>query len=82
VATTRHAGIKDVLIQGEADLLVDEGNVNEMAPQVIRLAADFTLAEQLGSTARKRICAEFSMEKSIDNLWRIIEAAIHQPSNS
>jgi len=35
-----------------------------------------------GEAARKRICAEFSIDKNIANLRRIIKAATHQASNS
>jgi len=31
----------------------------------------------LGRAGRERVCAEFSMEKSIAGLWSIIEGAIH-----
>ena len=78
VVSTRHAGIKDAVIDGETGLLVDEGDINGMADRMLRLARDPALAAQLGSAAREWICSEFSMEKSINNLWRIIEEAIEK----
>jgi len=48
-----------------------------MAEQTIRLAEDPELAARLGRAGRQRVCAEFSMEKSIAGLWSIIEGAIH-----
>jgi glycosyltransferase involved in cell wall biosynthesis len=78
VVATRHAGIQDVIIDGETGLLVDEGDVDSMAESMIRLGENPVLAAELGKAARKRICAEFSMEKSIDNLWGIIETTIHK----
>ena len=77
VVATRHAGIPDVVLDGETGLLVDEGDVEGMAAQMIRLADDPELAARLGRAGRQRVCAEFSMEKSIAGLWSIIEGAIH-----
>lgn len=79
VVATRHGGIQDVVINGQTGLLVDEGDIDGMAECMIRLAMDAALAKRLGRTARDRICAEFSMEKSIGNLWAIIETAIQEP---
>jgi glycosyltransferase involved in cell wall biosynthesis len=78
VVATRHAGIEDVVIDGETGLLVDEGDVNGMGECMIRLANDPALAARLGKAARERVCAEFSMEKSISNLWSIVEASIQE----
>ena len=78
VISTRHGGIKDVVIDGETGFLVDEGDVESMAEKMLLLARDPDLAGQLGKKARERICTEFSMEKSIANLWRIIETAIRK----
>jgi colanic acid/amylovoran biosynthesis glycosyltransferase len=82
VVATRHAGIRDAVIEGETGFLVDEGDVEGMAACMIRLAKDPTLAAKLGSAARERICVEFPMEKSINNLWRIIERAIQEHRKS
>jgi len=78
VVATRHAGIPEVVIHGETGLLVDEGDVSGMAEYMIQLSRDPALAARLGKAARERVCAEFTMEKSIRNLWRIIETAIEK----
>ncbi|MEM3554387.1 MAG: glycosyltransferase [Candidatus Micrarchaeaceae archaeon] len=78
VVATRHGGIKDVVIEGETGFLVDEGDVEGMAEHMLRLARDPQLARALGHAARERVRAEFSMERSISGLWRIIERAIRQ----
>jgi colanic acid/amylovoran biosynthesis glycosyltransferase len=78
VVATRHAGIKDVVIDGKTGLLVDEGDVEGMARNMIRLAEDPELAERLGKAARESIVAEWSMEKSINRLWTIMEKAIKE----
>ncbi|HKY30578.1 MAG TPA: glycosyltransferase [Pyrinomonadaceae bacterium] len=76
VVATRHAGIKEAVIEGKTGLLIDEGDITAMAEQMIRLAKDPSLAARLGTAAREWILAEYSMEKSIANLWTIIEGAL------
>ena len=78
VISTRHAGIQDAVLDGETGLLVDEFDIDGMAKHMIRLAEDSELATRLGSAARKHICSEFSMEKSINGLWRIIEQTLKE----
>lgn len=78
VIATRHAGIKDAVIDGKTGLLVDEGDVPGMAEQMLRLARDPQLAANLGNAARAWIKSEFSMQRSIEKLWTIIEKAIQR----
>ncbi|NEP85100.1 MAG: glycosyltransferase family 4 protein, partial [Okeania sp. SIO3B3] len=73
---TRHAGIKDVIIDGETGYLVDEYDVDTMAEKMLHLATDNYLAATLGQAARQRVKANFSLETQIQNLWQIIETAI------
>jgi colanic acid/amylovoran biosynthesis glycosyltransferase len=75
VVATRHGGIPDAVVSGETGLLVDEGDVSAMATCMVQLAKDPQLAFRLGSAARDRICAEFSMEKATRALLRILEDA-------
>ncbi|NIS70625.1 MAG: glycosyltransferase [Proteobacteria bacterium] len=76
VVATRHGGIRDIVIEEETGLLVDEGDIEGMADQMLRLAKDADLAARLGRAARKRVFTEFSMEKSIGQLWEIMIRAI------
>lgn len=76
VVSTRHAGIKDVVIHGETGFLVDERDVQGMAGYMVELARDPGLAVRLGQRAREHVCANFSMEKSLATLWRIIEGVL------
>jgi glycosyltransferase involved in cell wall biosynthesis len=76
VVSTLHAGIPDVVIDGETGFLVAEGDVAAMADRMLRLVLDAQLAATLGRQAHARIRTHFSMEKSIGGLWAIIEAAI------
>jgi glycosyltransferase involved in cell wall biosynthesis len=76
VIATRHAGIKDAVIDQKTGLLVAEGDINAMSEQIVRLAQDAQLAADLGKAGREWISAEYSMSKSIQNLWTIIETAM------
>ena len=72
VVSTRHAGIPDVVVEGETGLLTDEGDIDGMAAHMLRLARDGALAADLGRAARRRIAAEFSRDLSLSRLWEII----------
>jgi len=76
VIATRHAGIPDVVIEGRTGFLVDEGDVKRMAEGIARVAEDSPLATALGAAGRSRVLEGFTMERSIDRLWRIIERAL------
>jgi len=76
VVSTRHAGIPDVVIEGETGFLVDEGDVEGMAKHMLQMAQDPALAAKIGQAARKRIEDHFSIERSISGLWRVIESCL------
>jgi glycosyltransferase involved in cell wall biosynthesis len=86
VVATRHAGIPDVVVEGQTGFLVDERDTTAMAAQMLRLAQDSELAARLGSAARLHVERNFSQEQSLDRLWTIIESAIaageRQPETS
>lgn len=82
VVSTRHGGIPDVVIDGDTGLLVDELDVDGMAQAMIRLVRDPELAARMGQAGRKRIEEHFSMQRSIANLWRIIESAIESRNSA
>ena len=73
VIATRHAGIPDVVIEGETGFLVDEHDVEGMARHMLQIARDPELAGRLGRAARLRVERHFTLERSIAELWRIIQ---------
>jgi colanic acid/amylovoran biosynthesis glycosyltransferase len=77
VVSTRHAGIPDVVVDGETGLLVDEYAVDEMADRMLRLAQDAGLAGRMGASARRHIEAHYTEEHSIAGLWDIIQRVLH-----
>jgi colanic acid/amylovoran biosynthesis glycosyltransferase len=60
VVATWHAGIPDVVIDGETGILVPEGDWKEMAAAISRLAADPILAKSLGERGRRRCLTRFT----------------------
>jgi len=75
--STRHAGIPDVVIEGETGFLVDERDLDGMAQHILRLVDEPALAKRMGLAARAQIEKHFSKEQRLGNLWRIIESCIH-----
>ncbi len=76
VVATRHDGIPEVIVDGETGFLVDECDVDMMAQHMVRLAADSSLAAEVGRAGRQRVQEHFSMERSISHLSAIIAAVV------
>jgi len=76
VVATRHAGIPDVVLEGQTGYLIDEGDIHGMAAAMIRILDEPTLAPQLGSAARRRIQENFTLERHIDIINRQIEQTV------
>lgn len=75
VVATRHAGIGDVVVDGETGVLVDEHDVKGMARGLVRFMHDPALAARMGRAARAHVEARFAMDDRVGRLWQIIEAA-------
>ena len=82
VVSTRHAGIPDVVVEGQTGFLVDEHDEVGMAEFMTDLSRDAELADRLGTAARQHILAGFSCEQRLGNLWNIIEESIAKASSS
>lgn len=76
VISTLHAGIPDVVIQGETGILVPEGAVAEMAQAMVKLAQEPELASQMGATAAQHIRANFSLDRHLKTLRNLILRAV------
>jgi glycosyltransferase involved in cell wall biosynthesis len=75
VVSTRHGGIPEVVAEGHTGYLVAEGDIVGMANRMILLARDSQLAERLGAEARRRVEADFSLERTLDRLGDVLRAA-------
>ena len=62
VVATRHAGIPEVVLDGESGYLVDEGDVAAMAAAIARLIKDPALAARLGDCGRRRVQDGFTID--------------------
>ena len=76
VVATRHAGIPDVILEGETGLLVDEYDLQGMATALSQMAADPIMAGKFGCKARERVQQRFSMEQSILGLSQILQSSL------
>jgi glycosyltransferase involved in cell wall biosynthesis len=77
VVATRHAGIPDVVIDGDTGFLVDEGDVFAMATCMLRLIDDPKLAQRMGRAGRARVEQQFSQQLSLQRIWSIIQQCHH-----
>jgi colanic acid/amylovoran biosynthesis glycosyltransferase len=73
VVSTRHAGIPEIVIDGETGYLVDEGDTESMADRIVKLADDPDLRQKMGEAGWRRIKDHFSWEKERTSLLRILE---------
>lgn len=76
VIATRHAGIKDVVLEEETGLLVDEHDVDAMAIAMKRILGDMKFAQQMGQKARERIKNEFSMDQHISVIEKALKESV------
>lgn len=76
VIATRHAGIPDVVIDGETGFLVSEGDGISMSKHMIRLANDAKLAGKLGIAARLRAKRYFTLDRHIEQLAEMIKSGV------
>ena len=68
VISTKHAGIPDVILDGETGFLVDEHDVEGMSDAMMTILADHAMAKRLGQAGKERIRNNFSMTRYINKL--------------
>jgi colanic acid/amylovoran biosynthesis glycosyltransferase len=76
VVATRHAGIPDVIVDGETGILIDEKDVQAMTKAMIQLLENPSLAEQMGQNGKKRIQEHFTMAHHINILNNLIKESL------
>jgi glycosyltransferase involved in cell wall biosynthesis len=76
VVSTKHAGIQDAILHRCTGFLVAEQDVNSMADYMLRLASDSRLAAAMGSAGRQFVLENYSAEKSIGQLYGILQKAV------
>ncbi|GHB92064.1 glycosyltransferase family 4 protein [Cerasicoccus arenae] len=75
IVSTRHAGIKDVVIEGKTGMLVDELDVDTMGAHMSHLLRNPELCRQMGSAARKHTKNNFNSQQHIHRLQSVIDDA-------
>ncbi|OGW44694.1 MAG: hypothetical protein A2132_05320 [Nitrospirae bacterium RBG_16_43_11] len=76
VISTRHAGITDVVIEGETGLLSDEHDVEGMAENMDIILKDRGVALKMGQNARNHIRTNYSMQRHLQKLSDIIKQSV------
>lgn len=74
VIATYHAGIPDVVIDGETGLLVQETHIYRMKEAMIQVIKDKEKAKEMGVKGRERINKEFTMAIYINKLRDVLNA--------
>ena len=72
VISTKHAGIPDVVIDGQTGYLVDEGDIDGMAASMIKLLTNPSHAKELGDAGRERSKSLFTLDHHINAIAEII----------
>jgi len=82
VAGNRHAGIPEGIVDGHAGLLSDEGDVNGLARNILRLLQDAALHADLSRRGIELVRNEFNLQQQAGQLESIYDAllASHQPN--
>ena len=75
IVSTYHAGIPDVVIENESGFLVEEGDIETMAQKIITIVKDRDLAKAFGNSGKAIILNDFTLEKHIDNIDKVIASA-------
>lgn len=75
VISTRHAGIKEAVIDGTTGFLVNEHDEEAMANKMIQIASSKTLAEQMGNAARAHMLKHYNIVQQITKLNNVLQKA-------
>ena len=81
VVATRHAGIPEVVLDGETGLLVQELDTAAMAAAITQLANDPALAARLGSAGRARAQQLFTVAHHLQSLMDLFASLVTTPGN-
>lgn len=76
VIATIHAGIPDVIINGQTGLLVNELDVEKMSKNMEELLTNPLFAKKLGENGRNHIRSNFSLEQHLQKLDDLILSAV------
>ncbi len=73
IVSTKHAGIKQSVIDAKTGFLVDEYDIEGMAERMIQFAASAELAATMGANARQHILRNYQIDRQIAKLDQVIQ---------
>ncbi len=76
VVATRHAGIPEVVVDGQSGLLVGEGDESAMAQAMAQLVMDPDLAARLGDFGRRHVQERFTIEHHLQQVSQLLRQVI------
>ena len=82
VVATRHAGIPEVVLDGQSGLLVEEGDERAMALAMAQLVRDPDLAARLGDCGRQRVKERFTIEHHLRQVSQLLHQVMQQGPES
>ena len=82
VVATRHAGIPEVVLDGQSGLLVEEGDEIAMAQAMARLVLDPALAARLGDFGRRRVQSQFTIEHHLLQVSQLLHQVMQRQTES
>lgn len=80
VIASRVGGLEEIVTDGRTGLLVEPGDVEDLARAITRLLDDAEFGAVLGATARSTVRERFDSRTTSDSLWRVLEGTIRESS--
>jgi rhamnosyl/mannosyltransferase len=77
INTRLSSGVPFVSLDGVTGITVEPGNSDELATAMNMLARDPALRKKYGQAGRRRVQAEYAMDKMLDRVYRIYETLIN-----
>ena len=82
VVATSHAGIPEVVLDGQTGLLVEEGDETAMAQAMALLVQDPAFAARLGDCGRQRVQEHFTIEHHLQQVSQLLHQVMqHRPES-
>jgi len=75
IVSTRHAGIKEAVIDGVTGFLVNEHDKDAMASSMIEIASSRVLATKMGNAARAHMLEHYNITEQIAKLDAVLQNA-------
>ena len=82
IVSTRHAGIKELVVHGKTGFLVNEKDTSKMAEYMLLLCDDFRLAKSMGIEGRKHIEHNYEQKKQIGKLYKLAKGIVFSENNT